>query len=712
MTKVEVDYDGEVLIQDVVVAVQQPGAPTPPSPHDVGLVELSMIKELIPGPPGPPGADGAHGEDSTVPGPQGPAGDPGTPGAPGPQGPKGDTGAQGTPGLQGPQGPQGVKGDTGPQGAASTVPGPQGDVGPQGPQGVKGDKGDKGDTGASGASSWTDITGKPSTFPPDAHNHPFTQITGTLTDAQHGLRGNLGLHALATSAAPGFMIDAPNDGAAYARKSLSWYDITADLAAKVNKAGDTMTGTLVIVPATGTPRIDLLSNDAGTLIKMASAPGAFNNDIIGYSGTKARWILRLGDGTAETGGDTGTNFYIYKYNDAASGATVALSINRATLAATFGGALTATDLSATSATVNGPLTANTLKSEPAAGSAMLTLNKPASGQHNIIYGYTNGVLRWYLILGNSSAESGANAGSDFQLTALSDAGAGLFTPIIISRKTGVTTFGLTTAASSQATGAVVIGGGLGVGGTVYADAFYASGNNFISQSAIWAGGPTGNGTTYLRPNIGVSTGGITLTNRTLIMDGNFYADSTMNGSFSTSGATGGSNLYNTGPLYLSITSSAGTHIERFYNPTSPYVNGAISMANAATSYLTSSDQDLKSLTAEYDPQEAIAIIRADPVLGFTWKSTGENAIGWFAQKSYAVDRSLAEPPAYNEEELALRADGRATPKPGEPGFVPWMIDYGRRTPYLWAALTWALDEIEILKEQVQMLIDPTARKAT
>jgi hypothetical protein len=200
------------------------------------------------GPTGPMGATGPAGPDGPV-GPAGAKGDTGTTGAAGPQGVtgaqgpqgvKGDTGATGSAGAQGvqgvkgdtgaagptgAQGPQGLPGNTGatgaagapgatgPAGADSTVPGPKGD---------KGDKGDTGDTGPAGASDWASISGKPATFPPDAHTHPFSAITGTLTDAQHGLRGNLGLHALATSAAPGFMTDAVNDGKPYVRRSAAW----------------------------------------------------------------------------------------------------------------------------------------------------------------------------------------------------------------------------------------------------------------------------------------------------------------------------------------------------------------------------------------------------------------------------------------------------------------------------------------------------------
>jgi hypothetical protein len=32
-----------------------------------------------------------------------------------------------------------------------------------------------------------------------------------------------------------------------------------------------------------------------------------------------------------------------------------------------------------------------------------------------------------------------------------------------------------------------------------------------------------------------------------------------------------------------------------------------------------------------------------------------------------------------------------------------MIDYGRRTPYLWAALSWALDQIDDLKARLETI---------
>ena len=117
------------------------------------------------GPPGPPGAD------STVPGPPGPQGDPGPPGETGPAGPAST--------VPGPKGDPGDPGPQGPPGADSTVPGPQGPPGADST--VPGPKGDPGDPGPPGTTTWGGITDKPATFTPSSHNHPISDVTNLQT---------------------------------------------------------------------------------------------------------------------------------------------------------------------------------------------------------------------------------------------------------------------------------------------------------------------------------------------------------------------------------------------------------------------------------------------------------------------------------------------------------------------------------------------------
>jgi len=131
--------------------------------------------------------------------------------------------------------------------------------------------------------------------------------------------------------------------------------LTAGLAAKVDKAGDTMTGLLTL---SGAPTVDLHAatkkyaddGDAalntakvakagdtmtGALtINMASpslilnkATGANINSILGTRESANRWAMQLGGAASETGGDAGSPFILYKYNDAGA-AAAAITISR------------------------------------------------------------------------------------------------------------------------------------------------------------------------------------------------------------------------------------------------------------------------------------------------------------------------------------------------------------------------------------------------
>lgn len=81
------------------------------------------------------------------------------------------------------------------------------------------------------------------------------------------------------------------------------------------------------------------SNGDVTLALTKSASGKLVG-IRGYMTDKLRWLMYLGDQTAETGSDrVGSNFDIYSYNNAGSTAFLEMSINRLTHAWTTGGAI-------------------------------------------------------------------------------------------------------------------------------------------------------------------------------------------------------------------------------------------------------------------------------------------------------------------------------------------------------------------------------------
>jgi hypothetical protein len=131
--------------------------------------------------------------------------------------------------------------------------------------------------------------------------------------------------------------------------------------------------------------------------------------------------------------------------------------------------------------------------------------------------------------------------------------------------------------------------------------------------------------------------------------------------------------------------TAATH-QFFYNPNGTV--GSISTDASATSYNTTSDENLKIFDGEYDFESAVSIIRADPVRTFRWKAGGSEAIGWGAQTSYSVSPDLATP-------------GHGAP--GDEDYVPWGMDHSKRTPYLWAAVAGLLDQVEALEARIRKL---------
>lgn len=69
-------------------------------------------------------------------------------------------------------------------------------------------------------------------------------------------------------------------------------------------------------------------------------------------------------------------------------------------------------------------------------SARITLNKATVGDSVMLEGRSNNSVRWRVVPGNTTAESGGDAGSDFSIDRFSDAGAYLDSPFSIMRNTG------------------------------------------------------------------------------------------------------------------------------------------------------------------------------------------------------------------------------------------------------------------------------------
>jgi hypothetical protein len=177
---------------------------------------------------------------------------------------------------------------------------------------------------------------------------------------------------------------------------------------------------LGVVDATGTYNPAQTSGSANLYINKAGT--GYNSNVNGSSNGLLRWQLCLGDPTPESGSNAGSNFVVQGFNDAGNVSGQPLTINRATGIVSLGVAV--------QIIANG---ANPYTGTFSTGSANVAINKLGSGNNSNVDGYSNGILRWQMILGNSTAESGSNTGSDFAIQAFNDAGVSSGIPITIAR---------------------------------------------------------------------------------------------------------------------------------------------------------------------------------------------------------------------------------------------------------------------------------------
>lgn len=321
-------------------------------------------------------------------------------------GPPGPTGPQG---IQGPVGPQGPQGNTGATGATGAT-GPQGPIGPEGPQGPKGDQGVQGNQGVQGVQGIKGDTGN-------------TGATGS--QGPQGAPGQ-GVPTGGTTGQVLAKIDDTNYNTQWTTPSASGNYVL--------KTGDTMTGQLTLNYLY--PVITIA--DTGTTDTTAA-------DIMGKRGGNNRWLLRLGGGV-EGGGNSGSDFYLYRWADDGSIIAPALTINRQTGAAVFGG----------------NITANT----------NVVMNKPSEGATVNLFGMVNNIPRWVMQLGDGSGSS------NFGIFRYTTGGSLVDAPITISRADGAITM--------NSPGGVTIGGANGLyvsgGAATVNGAFTVGSSNRINLS--------------------------------------------------------------------------------------------------------------------------------------------------------------------------------------------------------------------------------------
>ena len=216
----------------------------------------------------------------------------------------------------------------------------------------------------------------------------------------------------------------------------------------VNTAGDTLTGALVgpdirassvmVTPA-------LYVQVAGEPIFQIDAPASNRRRLVLSSSGSNRWELRATN-LAETGSNAGSDLELLRYSDAAADLGPALSISRATGAATFGGPVT----------TGSPLTIS-------GASANLGLAGAASSERQVKWS-TGAVSRWGLGTYGGDNETGAGAGGNLRVARYDDAGAFVGTALELTRATGAAVFGGALSAPSVTATSVTATGSLAASG--------------------------------------------------------------------------------------------------------------------------------------------------------------------------------------------------------------------------------------------------------
>jgi hypothetical protein len=412
-------------------------------------------------------------------------------GIPGPVGPQGEIGPVGPQGPTGDTGSTGPQGDTGPQG----LQGPQGEMGPQGPQGIIAE-----------APVDTKVYGRKDAAWTRAVNNAGDTMTGGLITPMLNIPGqnNAEIRLNRTGVGSWNVIWGQKDSNAHwsivpgDSTAMSAGDLGSDFA--IDRYSDTgaILGRALTINrkngimtfGRGARRTSALTqaepaNANFEISKFASGTAA---QVVGMTNGVLRWVQTLGDPAAEAGANAGSNYVITRYEDTGLTGTPVMRINRASGTLTFGPG-------AERANVAADLTTG----------ATLDLSKTASGSAAQLVGNTAGLLRWVLRMGDSSAETGANAGSNFSISRYSDTGVGTGTPLSINRADGrVSIENALTVNGKIGNDSISTAFNIAAGGI-----FYSAGTaqNYMGGSLSVAGGNIDVGNGYVWANGSLRTAG-------------------------------------------------------------------------------------------------------------------------------------------------------------------------------------------------------------
>jgi len=198
---------------------------------------------------------------------------------------------------------------------ATNMPGPAGPTGATGPTGPTGATGPAGSANMSGMSAGQiPIAASATTVTSSGNLSGDVTTAGSLVTTLATVNPNVGTFQ-------GLVLD--GKGRVTAASNQGYLTTVSATATYLPLTGGTLSGNLVAVPAAGIARLGL------------NAPAGSADQLAGYRAGALRWDILLGDGTAEGGGNAGGDFAITRYTDAGASLATALSINRASGAATF-----------------------------------------------------------------------------------------------------------------------------------------------------------------------------------------------------------------------------------------------------------------------------------------------------------------------------------------------------------------------------------------
>lgn len=245
-------------------------------------------------------------------------------------------------------------------------------------------------------------------------------------------------------------------------------------------AGGTISGD-IILSATTADRQIILTTSAGQARNLIFRTGANN-----------RWVIQT-NSAAEAGANAGSNLSILRYNDAGGLLGTSLTISRASGQVTLEGDLVLTNPGM---------------------SKYVILQGDAAFEKGLVL-RTGTANRWH-IMSNNTAESGSNAGSNFDIRRYDDAGTLIDTAFRITRSSGMVTIfnGLVVSANGVAiTGGAAVAGGL----TVSSGGAAITGNSTVTGNITATGAL--NGATLSVTGAVALSGGATISGSPLTVSG-------------------------------------------------------------------------------------------------------------------------------------------------------------------------------------------------